>query len=84
MVLLVPVQGFIMKIFSTTRASTVKYSDERIKNINEIMQGIRIIKFFSWEESFKKKVSSIRLNEIREYIKVQLLYCFNTLFRWVL
>uniref|UniRef100_A0A6B2KWS6 Uncharacterized protein n=1 Tax=Arcella intermedia TaxID=1963864 RepID=A0A6B2KWS6_9EUKA len=38
--------------------------DERNGVMNEILQGILVIKFFAWEDSFLKKISAIRAKEI--------------------
>jgi ABC-type multidrug transport system fused ATPase/permease subunit len=32
--------------------------------MNEVMQGIRVIKYFAWEESFLQKIQEIRLAEV--------------------
>lgn len=31
----------------------MKYKDERIKVINEILNGIKVLKMYAWEMSFK-------------------------------
>lgn len=38
----------------------------RIKVIGEILSGIRIIKFFNWEDNFKAKIESVRAQEINQ------------------
>ena len=47
-------------------------TDERIKVINEILEGIRGIRFHGWELFFIKFVTGIRSKELRVYIKVVL------------
>lgn len=44
-----PVMGIIMgKLFAINR-SMVKYTDERVKIVNEALQGIRCVKMYTWE-----------------------------------
>lgn len=38
--------------------------DKRAKLLQEILGGIRIIKFFSWEVPFLKRIGEYRTNEI--------------------
>ena len=44
-----PVMGIIMgKLFAINR-SMVKFTDERVKTVNEGLQGIRCVKMYTWE-----------------------------------
>ena len=52
----------------------MKKSDARIKLMNEILTGIRVIKYYCWEKPFKGKVVDIREEEMH----------FNQLLSWVL
>jgi hypothetical protein len=45
----VPFQMFIAKKMMEARTSCIEHADQRVNAINEIMQGIRIIKFMGWE-----------------------------------
>eukprot|EP00762_Andalucia_godoyi_P004436 ANDGO_08139.mRNA.1 ABC transporter C family member 3 len=60
MMLLLPVQGRVSTVLARLRKEMMQFTDKRVKTINEVMQGIRVIKFFAWEASFLQKVSSIR------------------------
>lgn len=42
------------------RSKTAVLTDERIKMMNEIISGMRVIKMYTWEESFAKLVAEIR------------------------
>ena len=42
----------------------MKHKDSRIKTINEILQGMKIIKLYGWEPSFQDQVADIRHREL--------------------
>ncbi|CAM1331877.1 ABCC10 (predicted) [Pycnogonum litorale] len=42
-----------------------KFKDERVKFMNEILKGIRIIKLCAWDLHFRNKVQSIRFKEMK-------------------
>ncbi|KAJ2718295.1 Transporter of the ATP-binding cassette (ABC), partial [Coemansia sp. Benny D115] len=57
---LVPIQWWTINLWSAFQDKLMKASDKRMNITNEIMQGVRIIKFFAWEPQFEKQVASIR------------------------
>ena len=65
MLCLVPVNGVVFSSVSKMRRRVMKYSDARVKMINEILPGIRVIKFYSWEKPFGKEVTRIRNEELK-------------------
>ena len=46
------------------RRTMMKKSDARIKLMNEILTGIRVIKYYCWEKPFKGKIMDIRNKEL--------------------
>jgi len=40
-------------------------TDSRIKITNELLQGIRIVKFYAWEKSFMDRVEQLRSEELK-------------------
>ena len=42
------------------RIASAKYTDERVKVMNEIISGIRVIKMYGWEYAFKNLIARIR------------------------
>ncbi|XP_052782620.1 ATP-binding cassette sub-family C member 4-like isoform X3 [Mya arenaria] len=70
LLLLVPVQGYMGKLFSKFRQKTAKYTDERVRLMNEIIAGMRVIKMYCWEKPFGDLVKNVRRQEAE---KVKLL-----------
>lgn len=49
------------------RRLTAERTDYRVKLMNEIIQGIQVIKMYAWEKSFSQIISDIRKREIKGY-----------------
>ncbi|XP_044176120.1 ATP-binding cassette sub-family C member 4-like isoform X1 [Acropora millepora] len=64
-VLLVPLQGYIGRHFARLRTKTAALSDQRIKFMNEIISGMRVIKMYTWEKPFAQLVAEIRRRETK-------------------
>lgn len=52
--------------------------DERVKVTSEVLQGIRVMKFYAWEESAARRVEAIREREVRFLRKFHYLQIANT------
>ena len=65
MIFLVPINTVVFSIVSKQRRKVLKFSDMRVKMMNEILAGIRIIKFYAWERPFGKEVGQIRGQELK-------------------
>ena len=48
------------KQFSTLRGETAKKTDERISLMNEIINGIKVIKMYAWETLFARQIENAR------------------------
>lgn len=53
MLLLVPVTGMIGKRLGMLRREIVGWTDKRASTMAEVVSGMRVIKFYDWEEPFK-------------------------------
>ena len=43
-----------------SRLKAARETDRRIKVMNEVISGIRVIKMYAWEKAFKRMVDRIR------------------------
>ncbi|ORX82952.1 P-loop containing nucleoside triphosphate hydrolase protein [Basidiobolus meristosporus CBS 931.73] len=59
-----PLQGYIMRKLAVFRRRAAAVTDQRVKATQEVLQGIKVIKFFAWEESFGQKLSELRNQEL--------------------
>lgn len=67
-ILLIPVNKWIAQKIGSFSTEMMFYKDQRIKTIGEMLYGIRIVKFCTWEENFREKVSQYRRSEVK-YLK---------------
>ncbi|EDV20621.1 uncharacterized protein TRIADDRAFT_31533, partial [Trichoplax adhaerens] len=54
----------------------LKYVDERVKFMSEIVSGIKILKLYAWEKPFMKYVEDIRTKELQQFMYSRLLHAF--------
>jgi ABC-type transport system involved in cytochrome bd biosynthesis fused ATPase/permease subunit len=65
MVLVVPLNTFIIKKVKSFQEHNMKCKDARVKSVNEALQGIRTLKCYGWEEAFMERIFAHRHKEIR-------------------
>ncbi|KAF7716379.1 ABC transporter [Penicillium ucsense] len=65
MALMLPVNLFIARQFSKVQNAILKGTDARIHATNEVLQNIRIIKYFAWEQRFQDVVNEKRKAELK-------------------
>ncbi|KAI0009038.1 P-loop containing nucleoside triphosphate hydrolase protein, partial [Xylariaceae sp. FL0662B] len=65
MVFLLPINILLAKGFSYTQHKIMAATDQRIHTTNEILQNIRIIKYFAWERRFGAIVDEKRKAELK-------------------
>lgn len=78
LLLWIPLQFLMGKLFSKFKGSTAKATDSRIKIMAEIISSVKFIKVNAWEASFAKMVDSLRRKEISEIKKTALLKATNS------
>lgn len=65
MIVLIPVNGFIANKTKQFQISQMKNKDQRVKLMNEILNGIKVLKLYAWEPSFEEQVLGVRNLEIK-------------------
>lgn len=72
----IPMMGKITgRMFGLNR-SMVKYSDQRVKTVNEALQGMLCVKMYCWEESFATQIDGFRREELRSLRRIAYLRAF--------
>ncbi|GJJ68711.1 hypothetical protein EMPS_01057 [Entomortierella parvispora] len=64
LILVNPIQAWAMSKLGPIRRRASEFTDQRIRLTSEILQGIKVIKFFSWESEFLQKLTEIRQSEL--------------------
>ncbi|KAF5902976.1 canalicular multispecific organic anion transporter 2 isoform X2, partial [Clarias magur] len=64
MVLLIPFNAVIAMKTRAYQVEQMQYKDARIKLMNEILNGMKVLKLYAWEPSFKEKILHIRQKEL--------------------
>ncbi|OAQ27712.1 P-loop containing nucleoside triphosphate hydrolase protein [Linnemannia elongata AG-77] len=59
-----PIQGWGMAKLGPVRKLASQLTDQRIRLSTEILQGIKVIKLFAWEDSFLAKLAKVRSEEL--------------------
>lgn len=63
--LFLPLNHLAGKVVISTQDNLMKARDERVSLMNEILGGIRMLKFMAWERSFEKRVMKVRERELK-------------------
>ncbi|KAF9051842.1 multidrug resistance-associated ABC transporter [Panaeolus papilionaceus] len=63
--LFLPMNHYAGKVLVACQESLMKARDERVALMNEVLGGMRMIKFMAWERSFEKRVLKIREKELK-------------------
>ncbi|KAH7391842.1 P-loop containing nucleoside triphosphate hydrolase protein [Pyrenochaeta sp. MPI-SDFR-AT-0127] len=61
-----PLLGRAVKSLFRRRVAINKITDQRVSLTQEILQGVRFVKYFGWETSFLKRIQTIRKKEIHD------------------
>lgn len=65
MIALIPLNAVIATKTKTLQVKQMKYKDRRVKIMNEILNGMKVLKLYAWEPSFEKRILEVRNDEIK-------------------
>ena len=78
--LLLPIQAYVMKIGVAKYKEVLGKSDVRIKVCNEVLAGMRVIKYYAWEVPFHEKVEQLRKVELDKLMSLATFRALNSFF----
>jgi ATP-binding cassette subfamily C (CFTR/MRP) protein 1 len=83
MILMIPMSGFIATQLRNLQTRQMKIKDERVKSMNEILSGMKVLKLYAWESSFESLITDIREDEL-VFLRKAAMYNAATEFIWSL
>lgn len=78
MVLMVPINGWLATKSRGFQVENMKFKDTRMKIVNDILNGIKVLKYYAWESSFESQVQDIREKELKVMRKFAYLSSVST------
>ncbi|KAJ2785541.1 hypothetical protein H4R18_000486 [Coemansia javaensis] len=82
MLISIPTSAQLTRSMRSLNKLLMGYRDQRMKVMDEVLSGIKIIKLYAWESSFIRRINDIRvrleLATIRKYGVVQAAFSFVT------
>ncbi|KAG0081531.1 hypothetical protein BGZ93_010781, partial [Podila epicladia] len=64
-VLTLPFHAFMAKLFQRIKSAKLEAMDSRLRLVSEVLSGIKIVKLYNWENSFKEKLTAVRGREVK-------------------
>ncbi|TPX31925.1 hypothetical protein SmJEL517_g04837 [Synchytrium microbalum] len=72
LIALQPVQERMWKRLAAIRKQSAGITDQRVRQTQETLSGIRVIKFFAWEVPFYTRIMELRHQEMNQIIRTSL------------
>lgn len=69
-----PLTAYLSKRANDLQTELMESTDDRVNITNEVLQGIRIIKYFAWEPQFIEKILKFRNIELRKYFNLWIVW----------
>ncbi|XP_052106560.1 ATP-binding cassette sub-family C member 10-like isoform X1 [Mytilus californianus] len=81
--ILIPINRWIANKIGELSTDMMAQKDNRVKMMNEILYGIKVVKFYAWEDHFKTKIEELRHAELkslkgRKYLDALCVYFWAT------
>ncbi|XP_020852474.1 ATP-binding cassette sub-family C member 2 isoform X1 [Phascolarctos cinereus] len=65
MIIFIPINAVLATKSRAIQVDNMKNKDRRLKIMNEVLSGIKILKYFAWEPSFIDQIQGIRKTELK-------------------
>ncbi|EJD40251.1 cadmium ion transporter [Auricularia subglabra TFB-10046 SS5] len=64
LIIMAPIQMVLVSMYHTAMRKNLVVTDHRVRLMQEVLQGIRSVKMYAWEDFFGHKISTFRQHEI--------------------
>lgn len=76
-ILLIPLQKVFSTQLSKSKGATSKYTDERLKMLNQALNGVRLMKINAWEGIFISIIEGMRKKEVASLLYTNIMRGLN-------
>nr|XP_006824100.1 PREDICTED: ATP-binding cassette sub-family C member 9-like [Saccoglossus kowalevskii] len=73
-----PIQYKIITKMSEIQFCVLSFADERLKKSNELLQSMKLLKLYGWEEIFSSIIESIRSSEVGQIVRTGVCVIIST------
>ncbi|XP_061173578.1 ATP-binding cassette sub-family C member 10-like [Saccostrea echinata] len=82
-ILLIPINKWLANKIGQLSTEMMLQKDARVKLMTEILRGIRVVKYYAWEDTFQTKIEKLRSAELkslkgRKYLDAMCVYFWAT------
>ncbi|EFX82733.1 ABC protein, subfamily ABCC [Daphnia pulex] len=82
-VMLIPINRWIAVKVGKYSGEMMAAKDKRVRLMNELLGGIRVVKFYAWEKHFRRRIKQLRADELkalkaRKYLDALCVYFWAT------
>ncbi|CAK1548541.1 unnamed protein product [Leptosia nina] len=72
------IQAYLSNRQGVLRGKIAKRTDERVKVMSELVNGVQVIKMYAWEKPFEKLVATLRKYEVKFILQTSFIKGFST------
>lgn len=65
MILMIPLNAYVANQLKYLQVKQMFKKDERVKIMNEVLSGMKVLKLYAWEPSFQETVGKVRSKELQ-------------------
>ena len=81
-VAIILINTFLSKKMRKYQFDNMAKKDQRIKMMNEILEGIKVLKLYAWEPSFRQHITHIREEEVDSLKKLSFYHAIQQFVFW--
>ncbi|XP_071803247.1 ATP-binding cassette sub-family C member 9-like [Asterias amurensis] len=66
--IVIPLQAKVGAILASRQKAILLCADQRLKQTNEVLQGIKLLKMYAWEQLYCEAIEAVRKRELRHLL----------------